>query len=445
MGPQNGVPLAYLIDLTRSVGRVRELFYGWRMAVLGGLIMGLGTVPLFQGLPVWNPVLRNAFGWNASQMSWAFSVTRIEGGILGPLEGILIARLGSRRMVFIGMMILGAGFILFSQIHELWQLYAVFFMMSLGAALGTWLPMMTVVNYWFIRWKTRAMSVVMEGYALGGIVLPLVMAWAIGGVDPAISERFGWRVVAFAIGVIIMASALPLARLVHNRPEDMGLLPDGGPSERAPAGPRRPISAIEPSDFTWQQAIKERSFWLISIGHACSSIVTVAVMVHLGLMLDERGYSLQTIGLVVATYTGTNAIFLVIGGYVGDRIPIRFAAFAFSSIQALAVVILILAHSAPMIFLFAVTLGAGFGGRGPATTAIRGVYFGRKSFAAIMGVSMIPMNILLFVAPLYVGYIRDLTGDYDISFLTVAIVCFSGSLLFLLLGEPKNAPPRPSV
>jgi MFS family permease len=414
------------------------------MTVLGGVIMAIGTVPLFQGLPVWNPVLRNAFGWNASQMSWAFAVTRIEGGVLGPLEGILVERLGSRRMVFIGMMILGAGFILFSQIQELWHLYLTFTIMSLGAALGTWLPMMTVVNHWFVRWKTRAMSVVMEGYALGGIGLPLVMAWAIGGVDPNIAERFGWRVVALGIGITIMALALPLARLVHNRPEEMGLLPDGGSPQRAQAGIQRVISVAELGGYTWQQAIKERSFWLISMGHACSSIVTVAVMVHLGLMLDERGYSLATIGAVVATYTATNATFLLIGGYVGDRIPIKIAAFVFSSIQALAVVILVLAESTLMIFLFALILGAGFGGRSPATTAIRGVYFGRRAFAAIMGVSMVPMNILLFCAPLYVGYVRDLTGNYDISFLTVAIVCFLGSALFLLLEEPKSAPPKPS-
>ena len=163
-------------------------------------------------------------------------------------------------------------------------------------------------------------------------------------------------------------------------------------------------------------------------------------MVHLGLMLDDRGYSLQTISAVVATYTGATATFLLIGGYVGDRIPIKLTAFGFSAIQAVAVVILVLVPSAPMVFLFAVTLGAGFGGRGPAPTAMRGIYFGRKAFATIMGVSMVPKNVLLFCAPLYVGYVRDLTGNYNLSFLTVAVVCFLGSLLFLLLGEPKSAP-----
>ena len=158
-----------------------------------------------------------------------------------------------------------------------------------------------------------------------------------------------------------------------------------------------------------------------------------AVMVHLGLMLDDRGYSLQTISAVVATYTGTNAVFLMIGGYVGDRIPIRFAAFGFSCIQAVALLILIASESVSMVFLFAVVLGVGVGGRNPVTSAIRGIYFGRKAFATILGISMVPMNILLFCAPLYVGYIRDMTGNYDVGFLTVAVVCFVGSLFFLLL------------
>ena len=417
--------------------RLRNLFYGWRMAVVGGLIMAIGTVPLFQGLPVWNPVLRSTCGWTASQMSWAFAVTRIEGGLLGPVEGLLVERLGSRRMVFIGMSILGGGFILLSQLHALWPLYLAFGIMSLGAALGTWLPMMTVMNHWFIRSKARAMSIVMEGYALGGMTLPICMAWDIGGVNPDISERFGWRVVALGIGIFITAASLPLSRLVRNRPEELGLSPDGQQTQPAVTHDKSNATTDELEGYTWQEAIKQSSFWFISLGHGCSSIVSTAVMVHLGLMLDDRGYSLQTISAVVATYTGTNAAFLVIGGYIGDRIPIRFAAFGFSSIQAVALLILVAFDSVTMVFLFSVVLGVGFGGRNPVTSAIRGIYFGRKAFAAILGISMVPMNILLFCAPLYVGYARDVTGNYNLGFLTVAVVCFGGSFLFLLLGEPK--------
>ena len=444
----SGLLLMVFASTPPAIRQLRGMFYGWFMAGVGALIMALGTVPLFQGLPVWNPVLRNAFGWSAGQMSWAFAVSRIEGGLFGPIEGLIIEKLGSRRMVFIGMTILGIGFILFSQIQELWQLYAVFFIMSMGAALGTWLPMMTVMNHWFVRKKTRAMGMVMEGFALGGVIIPLLLAWSVGGVDPAVSERFGWRVTAFVVGVLILGLALPLSRMVRNRPEELGLRPDGD----LPDEPRESLGQPTPdpgytavAGFTWQEAIRTRAFWLISFGHATSSIVIVSIMVHLGLMLDDRGFSLQTISAVVATYTAVNALFILVGGYLGDRMPIKYPAFVFSAIQSGAVVVLVLAHDKPMLFLFAIILGIGFGGRTPVTTSIRGVYFGRKAFAAITGISMVPMNMLLFSAPLFAGYMRDATGNYDLAFLTIAVVCLVGSGLFLLLGDPQPAPSRPRL
>ena len=439
----SGICLMTLAGVPEASRRLRGMFYGWVMAGVGALVMAMGTVPLFQGLPVWNPVLRNAFGWTPGQMSWAFAVTRIEGGVFGPLEGLLIERLGPRLMVFIGMTILGSGFMLFSQVQQLWQLYAVFFIMSIGVALGTWLPMMTVMNQWFIRLRTRAMSLVMEGFAIGGMIVPLVLAWSIGGADPNISERFGWRATSFAVGFLIVAVGFPLSRLVRNRPEDVGLLPDGaGPDA---GGVRLGQGAVtakaeEQPGFTWQEAIRTRTFWLIAFGHAASSIVIVSIFVHLGLMLDDRGFSLQTISAVVATYTGLNAVFVLVGGYLGDRLPIRHVAFGFSAIQSVAVIVLVQAHTAPMVFLFAILLGIGFGGRNPVTTAIRGVYFGRRAFAAITGISMVPMNLLLFAAPLFAGYMRDATGTYDIPFLLIAFVSFVGSCLFLLLGDPVNLP-----
>ena len=121
--------------------------------------------------------------------------------------------------------------------------------------------------------------------------------------------------------------------------------------------------------------------------------------------------------------------------------PIRYAIFCFGMLQSAAVVVILLAHSVSMIFLFALLMGAG-DGRGSLTTAIRGVYFGRKSFASIMGMSMVPMNVLLFAAPLFAGYMFDTTGSYSIPFAAVAVVSSLGAFLFLLLGDPTLSPAR---
>ena len=164
---------------------------------------------------------------------------------------------------------------------------------------------------------------------------------------------------------------------------------------------------------------------------------TLIGMVHLGPMLTDLGYSLQMVAWVVSTYTGVGAVFTLVGGYIGDRVPMHLALFGFSVIQSVAVVILLSADTLPMILLFAVVLGIGFGGRTPMTTAIRGVYFGRRAFASITGISMIPMNIMLLVFPLFAGIMFDAVGSYQIPFSVLAIVSFFGAAMFLLLGKPS--------
>ncbi len=431
-----------------AVRRVRGTYFGWVMVGLGALILALGSAPLWGGLPVWSPVLRNQFGWTTVQLSWAFAVTRMEGGLLGPLEGLLVQRLGTRRAVFIGMIMLGSSMVMFSRIQELWQLYATFFLMSMGSAMCTWLPIMTLVNHWFVRQKARAMSFVLEGAALGAMASPVLLAWAIGGSDPDISQRFGWRNTAMFLGFLTIALAFPLSSMVRNRPGDVGLGPDGDepaaparPAQRTAAGQSRATRAA----YSWREAIRTRTFWLISIGHACSAVVNVSIFVHLGLMLDDRGFSLQAISTVVATHTGFNAVFVLVGGYLGDRVPIRFMAFGCTVLMSLVPVVLVLAYNELTLYLFAMLLGTAAGMRAPVMVALRGHYFRPEAYAAISGMSMMPMNIFLFIGPLFAGFMRDATGNYTAAFLIIAGICLTGSLMFLLLGEPPGRSARTAV
>ena len=102
---------------------VRGIFYGWWLTAITALVMVLGTVPLFQGMTTWFVVLEGNFGWSRTQLSLAFSFTRVEGSIMGPIGGYLIEKLGPRRMVLIGLLILGGGFVFFSRVQNLWQFY----------------------------------------------------------------------------------------------------------------------------------------------------------------------------------------------------------------------------------------------------------------------------------------------------------------------------------
>ena len=90
----------------------------------------------------------------------------------------------------------------------------------------------------------------------------------------------------------------------------------------------------------------------------------------------------------------------------------------------------------------AASLGAGFAIATALPQPFFGYFadrFGRRAFASITGVSMIPMNILLLVAPLFAGIMFDQRGSYTVPFLAVAIVSFFGAAMFLLLREPPSS------
>ena len=433
-------------ELAHPVRLARGMFYGWWLAVIGAVIMVIGTVPLFQALSLWMPILQQNFGWTTTQLSWAFTLTRVEGTVMGPIAGWGVDKLGPRKMVVIGLLVFAAGFILFSRTANLWMFYLSFVIVSLGAGLGSWLPANTALNNWFRVRRSTAMSIPMLGFGLGGVVIVPLMAWAMGWDARTAMEipgRLGWQNTALVVGVVGLVASVPLALMVRNRPEDHGQHPDGiDPATVSDAGPRQTANGgtVAP-DYTWQEAVRSRAFWLITMGHASSSIIIISVMTYLGLVMVERGFNLVQVGLVISVQTAVSTAFMVIGGMVGDRIPIRIAIFAFSFLQSIAISVLLFADTLPLFFLFGIMIGIGFGGRTPLTTSIRGVYFGRSNFARITGISMIPMNILFIIVVPYIAWMKDsVTGSYTLAFATIAAVSAVGSLMFLILGNPQLSP-----
>ena len=131
-------------------------------------------------------------------------------------------------------------------------------------------------------------------------------------------------------------------------------------------------------------------------------------------------------------------VFQIIGGFVGDRVPKNLALMVFTLIQSSSVFVLTFGPATlGVAYGFAVIFGIGFGGRSPLTTSIRGDYFGRKSFGKIMGVSQVPMNVLLLIAPIFAGLMRDWQGNYTVAFTVLGGLGVFGALMFLFATRPK--------
>lgn len=444
--------------------RPRGVFYGWWLTAVAGIVMALTSVPVFHANTVWGVAIQSTFPeWSRFQLSLALTMTRVEGGLFGVLEGYLADRFGARRMVMIGLLALSGAFVFFAFTQNFWWFLVAFVLLSMGQGLGGWVPLMTLMNHWFVRRRGTAMGVVMVGMGIGAITIVPAIAWAI---DPEVMRLgwlpsfpwdaglpegpLGWRATALLIAGIVFVSALVLPWFIYSRPEDRGLYPDGDEGTiRAGA-----IHAADGSDtitappedgLTVRQALRTQAFWCIAFGHGLGSMIILAIMSQLGLMMYDLGYGVSTTGSIVAVYTAVSIVFQLAGGIIGDRVPKNIALFAFTSLQAGSVVILVLAPNLQMIFLFAVLFGAGFGGRTPLTTAIRGDYFGRASFGKILGISTLPMNVMLLIAGPMAGFMRDTLGDYDLAFLFLAGLNGIGALLFLIARKPRlpEAAPAP--
>ena len=112
-------------------------------------------------------------------------------------------------MIVIGYTMMGIGFILFSQIHSVWQYLLSYTLISLGGGIGGWLAVITVVNNRFIRRRSFALATAMSGVHFGGFLV-YVLAFGL--------ESHGFRTTTLGIGVFLLATVLPVSRSSETAP-----------------------------------------------------------------------------------------------------------------------------------------------------------------------------------------------------------------------------------
>ena len=313
--------------------RPRNVFYGWYLVGLSSFMLMLMSTTVFQGVGTFFVALERTFGWNRTTLSGAFALSRAEGALLGPLEGFLVDRLGTRRMVIVGYLVMGLGFIFYSQIQTVWHFYVAYIAISLGSGVGGWIAFVTLINNWFSRRRALAMSIAVSGIQLGGFLVPL-MAWGI--------ESHGFRMTALGIGIVLIVVAVPASRFIRNLPEDVGDLPDGAPAPRAGSASASSTQAdsADVPDMTPRQALKTVSFWVIAVARLTSVVSIVSLSVHLVPKLTDSGISLITANFVVTLYTFVAFLTGFLAGYLADRSSKVIVLFVCMLLQALAMGIL---------------------------------------------------------------------------------------------------------
>ena len=416
--------------------RAGNVFYGWRIVAAGFVNQAIAAALIQRSFGAYAVLLRDEFGWSKTAIAGAFSLQQVENGILGPVQGWLIDRFGPRLSLRIGVILFGLGFIAFSQINSLIGFYVAYLLIAVGASLGGYFPFTVVIVNWFERRRSRALSIMQTGGAIGGLLV-VGVAFAL--------ETWGWRSTALVSGIIVILAGLPMAQVARQRPEDMGLRADGEPPEtEGPGGIGAEARRAQAGgDFTLRQAVRTPAFWLISLGHGSSLLIVSAVSVHLVLHLEEDlGYSLALASLAVTVIQAGQIGGTLLGGFIGDKYDKRKLAFICMAAHTLALLLVAYATNAAMVFAFAVLHGAAWGLRGPLMGAIRADYFGRTSYGAILGTSSLITMFGSIIGPIVAGVLADQTGNYELGFTLLAVFAGMGSVFFLLAKRPSLPAPE---
>ena len=411
--------------MTARTARRPKIFYGWYIAAAGFLTQFMFGVLMFHSFGTYVALMQADFGWSRTTFSLAFAAQRVESGVLGPIQGWVIDTYGPRKVMFIGLVVFAAGFMLLSRVESLPLFYISFLMIAVGSSLGSFLSVLVAIVNWFRRRRVFATGVLTMGFAVGGLTAtPMAL----------LIESIGWRDAAFASGVISLVVGLPLAAVVRHRPERYGVLRDGVQSTSGLAGEQQ--QEIEWS-MTAREALTTSAFWFLALGQASALLVIGSLMVHLVIYIHEDlGYSLGLAALAITVQTLGQIVGQLFATLFGDRLPKRPLVIVALLLHATAMLLLALADGLPMIYVAVVINGVAWGSRGPLMMGLRADYFGPRRFGTIMGFSSLVIMLGMIIGPIFAGIMYDQTGSYRLGFLVLAVVAALGSVMFLFVRPP---------
>lgn len=393
--------------------------------------MAMSSGFIFHGFSNFIIPLSREFRWSRTTVSAIFSFARLEAGFIGPIEGWVVDRIGPRKLMLVGIPLMGIGFILLSKVTGLASFMIVYILgVTFGNSVGMNTPASAAVANWFKRKRGLAFGIMWSGVGLGGLIVP-ALGWAI--------SEYGWRDASVLVGIFVIVVGIPVASLMRHRPEHYGLLPDG---EKVPYGLESNASVrLSPdlsNDFTAMEALNTSSFWYLSLSIMARSLVSGGV----GLHLVPYFIGLGTTPIEAATWAGSVGVMSIPGrfglSYLGDYFNRRYMMAVSLFFMTCSIVMLARAdtigQAVPAIILYAVSQG----GISVIPQALIAEYFGRKAFATISGFRSTIQTVGIIVGPIVSGFVYDRTGSYELAFMGFAGAAIISMVLVMFALPPRR-------
>lgn len=383
---------------------IKSSSYGW-VVVTSAFFITYITCGINFSFGVFMLPIITEMGWSRGLISSVMVVVGIIYAFTLPATGSLSERYGYKWVLGISTFLLGAGLLLSSQIHELWQLY-VYNGLFIGlSAAATYAVPVALVALWFRQRQGLALGVATLGVSLGTATVPLAISWLIG--------LYGWRTAMLIAGTADIAITLPAVLLIRQPP----LLSDQreGSSADADSGSETLWHGI-----TLYEAVRTGRFWILFTILLIFLTGLNLLMLHLVPYAVDSGMApVQAASLL--TFIG---LFGIAGrlsaGIASDRYGTKPVMVGGLCLLTVIVLMITLCPGQWSFYLFAALYGVGYSSVATMMVRITKYVFGVKALGSIFSVLMIADGVGVAVGPVLAGLMFDVMGSYFTVFLLVS-------------------------
>ncbi|WP_240468677.1 MFS transporter [Gracilibacillus sp. YIM 98692] len=387
-------------------GFFQRFYYGWFIV----FIAALGVFFSGPGQTYSNSIFVDeyiaSFGWSRSEVSGLYSAATLIAGFIMILVGRFIDRFGQRTMLVIVGILLALSCFFNSMVSSMWMFVVGFFLIRLLGQGSMVLIPNTLVAQWFIEKRGRAVSLVSIGSFASAMSLPIINTWLIQTWD----WQFAWRFWGIALLVIFV----PIAFFgVRNRPEDMGLQPDGlTDTSKDEAKTNNRKKKVAEVNWKLKEAVKTRAFWMIIICAAIPALVNTGVTFHIISIFAFHDLSPSIAATVLSLTAVVGIPMSLISGFITEKIKTNYL-FVIIFITEISLLLLMTALTNVIIaMMIGVLWGLTNGINRIATSVIWPDYFGRKYIGSINGVGTTVMVVASAFGPLPFGVGYDFFESY---------------------------------
>ncbi len=407
----------------QSSAKVREKFsYGWIVAVASGIAIMAGSNIQYT-FGVFVKPLTNKFGWSRAAISGAVSGRSMVQSILSPIVGALSDRYGSKQLIILGICLAGLGYLLFSRLSSLWQLYVLTTLLIGTGSIFVTTPAIVAVTKWFGGKGGLANGIALSGHSLAQIIMPPLATY--------LFLKYGWITCFVILGPAIWIVG-GIAWLFIRMPPSLA-----GQVEAVPrADGRVGEKTSEQGSFTRAEALRTRTLWVMVTIYMIVATCYQLVVIHIVPAATDVGITPEAAAIILTLSGVGNTTGRLLFGLVASKIGNRTALVLCLGTQALLFFLLIGVRSLYLFYAILTVYGLVYGGATPLMPTITGSYFGTKSVGSIYGIVSSAYNVGGVIGPFLAGYVFDITGNYRIAFLLAGIVSMLAVLSCLLLKPP---------